>query len=475
MSKANLTAGRIEAFRSDGNSQSFLWDTQINGLAVRAAPGGRKSYILQARFNGKVKRLTIGDVTAWGIEESRDKDGNIIVPGARQEARRLQALMDQGIDPGQQKAERIAEAEAKREAAQHNDAIAIEAWQAYIEARKGKWSANHLADHDNVAKEGGEKRTRGRRPGEPEFTQPGALRPLLLKPLSAIDADTVRDWLQVEAERRPTHARLAFGLLRAFLNWCSDRKEYRGIVHVEACAPRIAKDQLPKKAAKVDCLQREQLPAWFKQVGTIKNPVIATYLQMALITGARREEIASLKWSDIDFQWNAIRMHDKVEGERTIPLTPYVASLLAKLKRANDTPPPKYRILNGKKVENDLENWKPSEWVFASKAAESGRLQEPRIQHTKACTAAGISGLTIHGLRRSFGTLAEWVECPAGIAAQIMGHKPSATAEKHYRVRPLDLLRMWHTKIEGWILEQASIVQPEPEAAPKLVVVGGGQ
>jgi hypothetical protein len=44
--------------------------------------------------------------------------------------------------------------------------------------------------------------------------------------------------------------------------------------------------------------------------------------------------------------------------------------------------------------------------------------------------------------------------------AQIMGHKPSATAEKHYRRRPLDLLRLWHVKIEAWILEQAGIEQP---------------
>ncbi len=58
----------------------------------------------------------------------------------------------------------------------------------------------------------------------------------------------------------------------------------------------------------------------------------------------------------------------------------------------------------------------------------------------------------------------EWVECPAGIAAQIMGHKPSATAEKHYRHRPLDLLRMWHVKIEKWTLEQAGIKQPEEES-----------
>jgi hypothetical protein len=46
---------------------------------------------------------------------------------------------------------------------------------------------------------------------------------------------------------------------------------------------------------------------------------------------------------------------------------------------------------------------------------------------------------------------------PAGVVAQIMGHKPSATAEKHYTVRPLDLLRVHHEKIEAWILEQAGI------------------
>jgi len=68
-----------------------------------------------------------------------------------------------------------------------------------------------------------------------------------------------------------------------------------------------------------------------------------------------------------------------------------------------------------------------------------------------------LPDLSIHGLRRSFGSLAEWTETPAGVVAQIMGQKPSAIAEKHYRRRPLDLLRMWHVKIEQWILEQAGI------------------
>ncbi len=78
---------------------------------------------------------------------------------------------------------------------------------------------------------------------------------------------------------------------------------------------------------------------------------------------------------------------------------------------------------------------------------------------------AAIDALTLHGLRRSFGTLSEWLEVPAGVVAQIQGHKPSATAEKHYRVRPLDLLRVHHERIEAWILEQAG-VQCDAKAAP---------
>ena len=235
------------------------------------------------------------------------------------------------------------------------------------------------------------------------------------------------------------------------------RPDYSGIAGADACQTRTAKSTLPKKKAKTDCLQKEQLPAWFAAVRAINNPVIAAYLQTLLLTGSRRDELAGLKWNDVDFRWQALTIRDKVEGERTIPLTPYVAEMLLGLKRRNNTPPPRHRILRGKKIENDLTKWKPSQWVFSSPSAESGRLQEPSIQHRKVCVVAGIEGLTLHGLRRSFSTLTEWVECPAGVVAQIMGHKPSATAEKHYKVRPLDLLRMWHTKIETWMLKEAGI------------------
>ena len=117
-------------------------------------------------------------------------------------------------------------------------------------------------------------------------------------------------------------------------------------------------------------------------------------------------------------------------------------------------------------------NWQPSPWVFSSSRAEKGYLQEPRIAHNRALAAAGLPHITMHGLRRSFGTLAEWVEAPVGIVAQIQGHKPSAIAEKHYRVRPLDLLRRWHERIEAWMLEQGELSlapnAPAPSAAGAL-------
>jgi intergrase/recombinase len=69
--------------------------------------------------------------------------------------------------------------------------------------------------------------------------------------------------------------------------------------------------------------------------------------------------------------------------------------------------------------------------------------------------------------------LTEWLEVPAGVVAQIQGHKPSATAEKHYRVRPLDLLRVHHERIEAWILEQAGIVF-DAKAAPGCAARSGG-
>lgn len=419
LTKVRLTPARITAHTCPPDkTQAFLWDSVAPGLAVRATVG-KRSYIFQGRLSGQSIRMTIGDTSIWTIEQARAR------------ARELQSQIDFGRDPRQVKQERIAADTRAREAAKTNAEPALAAWRNYIEARASKWSERHKTDHETMARDGGEPVTQGRRIGAPAYTEQGILRPLLDLPLQEITRDRVARWLDSETTRRPTRARLALSLLITFIHWCGNQPTYRHQANIDACA-RLKRD-IPKPQRRTDCLQREQLPLWFEHVRKIENPVISAYLQALLLTGARREELAELRWDDVGFRWQTLHIADKVEaGGRTIPLTPYVATLLQSLPRIN-------------------------EWVFSSERAKSGRLQEPRIAHNQAVEAAGLPALSIHGLRRSFATLSEWVEAPVGVVAQIMGHKPSAIAERHYKHRPINLLRMWHTKIEEWILHEAGM------------------
>ena len=429
MATAKFTAGRVNSFKcEEGKSQDFLWCEEVAGLAVRATPNSNTNrYIFQSKIKGKTMRLTIGKVGSWSIKD------------AQAEARRLQVEIDKGNDPRQQVADKLAEEIAKDKTKKERDsAKALQekrealtlgmVWYIYIEARRKKWSKWSIRDHENIARLGGEKKVRGN-----GVTEDGPLASLLNVKLSELTGIRISQWLAKEAETRPTRAALAFRLLSGFINWCDSQVEYAGLVPSGVCKSQQVRDELPSSNAKEgDCLQREQLGPWFKSVNKLSNRVQSIYLQALLLTGARRRELAELKWVDVDFQWLSMTIRDKVEGERTIPLTPYVSHLISSLPRRN-------------------------EWVFSSTTSANGHIEEPRQPHKRALVSAELPDLIIHGLRRSFGSLAEWTETPAGVVAQIMGQKPSAIAEKHYRRRPLDLLRMWHIKIEEWILEQAEI------------------
>lgn len=435
MAKIAFTAGRVSGFKCPPDKkQAFMWDVTAPGLGLRATPAGKPAYVFQSVYQGKDLRITIGSPAAWSI------------PDAQAKARELQRLIDEGKDPRDLKREAIAAVEAKRQQEQEREqadkvaAVTVgEAWAAYIAERTPHWGELHRKDHERLTRAGGETSKRGTRGRG--VTIAGPLHPLLGLALRDLTAPVIEAWAAREAQTRPTAARLAWRLLKAFLGWCAEQPEYAPVLpSVNPAKTKKAREALGKPKAKDDSLLKEQLPAWFAAVRSVGNQTVAAYLQTLLLTGARPGEVLAMRWNDLNTQWRGLTIRDKVEGERVIPLTPYVHNLLAALPRRN-------------------------EFVFASSRNENTPLTEPNHAHDKACKVAAIDGLTLHGLRRSFGTLSEWLEVPSGVVAQIQGHKPSATAEKHYRVRPLDLLRVHHERIEAWILEQAGIVfdaQAEP-------------
>lgn len=135
--RENLTETRIKSYACPiGKHQVFFWDATIKRLAVRVTASGNKSFVFESYLERKTIRLTIGDVSNWNIE------------AARKEARRLQSLLDQKIDPREILKGKKAEKEAEKAAIESNKTYTLEAlletYADYLDAR-GKHKSGKLA------------------------------------------------------------------------------------------------------------------------------------------------------------------------------------------------------------------------------------------------------------------------------------------------------------------------------------------
>ena len=407
-------------------AREYHWCKDTPGFGLLVSSSGTKTWVSARRVKGK---------KVWRVLGKVQGANSISAEAARKLFQVINNELSSGID-------RVEENRQQKITDASNTITVAEVWSVYLEERKPRWGGRHYADHISLSAVGGEKYKRGT-----GTTQPGPLYKFMNLPLRDLSAPAIEAWAAREGKTRPTVARLAWRCLKAFLGWCAEQPKYAQVLPTTNPAKtKKARESLGKPGTKSDALERGQLPAWFDAVTKIHNPVVAAALQTMLLTGARPGEVLSLCWEDINTQWKSIQIRDKVEGTREIPATPYVLQLLGALPRRNG-------------------------YVFAGLRREI--VAYPTEPHTRACTSAGLEGLTLHGLRRSFKSLTEWLDIPAGVVAQLMGHKPSATAEKHYTVRPLDLLRIHHERIEAWILVQAGIkfgAEPKPASAHLRVV-----
>ena len=430
--RVNLTAGRVEAFTCPPDkTQAFLWDTDTPTLALRATPTGRKTYVFESRLNGATIRVNVGTVADWPIKKARTR------------AQELKMLIDTGTDPRELERQQQADKQAQAAADTANTVTVGDLWPRYLTEgrpkRKDAWKPGYRADIETMAAPGGVKKLRGQ-----GMTRPGPMFPLMALALGDVTEDALQVWFEREAVASKHQAARALMMFRGFLRWCAARPEYRKLIDRDAGKAPAILENLPANIKRTDALEAAQVSGWWAGVEQLSNRTASAYLRALLLTGARREELAGLTWANVDFQWRKLTIADKVDATRTIPLTPYLAQVLATLPRVN-------------------------QFVFAS-AGKLGRIADTRKSHTTALQSAGIETLTIHGLRRSFSLLGEAAGAPAGAIAQVMGHKPSATAEG-YRPRSVDALRPFLAQIEAHILATAGVQFTAAVEPGKLRVV----
>lgn len=171
---------------------------------------------------------------------------------------------------------------------------------------------------------------------------------------------------------------------------------------------KISKFKEPR--GRVRFLSEEERPVLLEACQHSDNPYLYMIVVLALSTGARKNEILSLKWADIDFERKTIILHETKNGDRrTLPLQGLAFDLVSAHA--------KMRIL-------------VCEYVFPSKKVtkdKSGKfIYQPidiRTAWENALKNAGIEDFRFHDLRHSAASYLAMNGASLAEIADVLGHK----------------------------------------------------
>lgn len=251
--------------------------------------------------------------------------------------------------------------------------------------------------------------------------------------VSSLTGDLVASKFKKIAESKAgtSQANSAMRFLRSLLNFTE--AVWEGVL------PQNPVDALKKRRLwavenkKEDRLFPEQINGWLVVVRT-GSPIMAGYLEFILLTGCRRSEASDLMWVDVNRKRETLIFKDTKNGtDRTIPIGERVGELLT--------------ILRNHKV-------KDCDFVFPStnRTGDVVATHWPVKLNGKACKAVGAV-CTVHGLRRTFATELERLDCPQIPLKALLGHSMKGDVTTgHYVQVDVERLRPWIEKYETAIL-----------------------
>lgn len=162
----------------------------------------------------------------------------------------------------------------------------------------------------------------------------------------------------------------------------------------------------------------EELPKFFESLDAEPNVVIRDYIYISLITGARRANVLSMKWEDINFNAKTWYIKETKNGEhQTIPLVDKAIEILQTIKETNK-----------------------SKFVFPANSAV-GHLVEPKSAWKRILQRAGIEqsadtsqNLRLHDLRRSMGSYLAMTGASNFVIGKALNHKSQAATAIYARM-----------------------------------------
>jgi integrase len=388
-----FTAKSVEHIKP-GATRREIPDGGCAGLYLQVQPSGKKSWAVRYRYQGHPTKLTLIGVTS--------------LADARVAATRAREQVAKGMDPAKAKAD----AKIRTDAAKADTVTAI--------------CENYLK------REGGKLRTLDQRVS----ILKRLVYPMLgSRPIGEIRRSEIVHLLdRVEDNSGPRAADVTLGVLRRIFHWHEKRSdEFRSPI-IRGMARQNAKDHRRERILDDDELRR----IW---VATADGSPFASLVRLALLTSARRNEIAGLRWDEIDGDvWTLPPSRSKTKVEVVRPLSAAALAVLEGMPRIDGC-----------------------DFIFTSNAISP--INNFSDSKRKLDLVSGTSGWRLHDLRRSSRSLLSRAGVNSDVAEKCLGHARGDIVERYDRH---SYTREMRDAFEALSALVARIVNPPPEVVADM-------
>jgi integrase len=410
MPRMKLTEKALDRLKAPHPSgkQVLFWDSELRGfgLLVSGVTNAR-TFVVQHEINGQTRRVTVGPANVMSLKDAQAR------------AKTVLGQFYAGVDP------------------KHG--------------RRGAMTLRSALDDYVAARAALKPKTvKNYRDALERYLQDWMDLPILRQ----INADMVekrhraiRDEVaaggRYKGEAIANYAMRALGALWTF---AADR-EPRSPDGREPALPRNPVGRLKRQWFEVPRRERlvraDELPAFYKAVCALPNPVARDYLLLLLFTGLRRTEAALLAWDDIDFGQRLIRIpaaRTKAGRKLDLPMTDVVRDLLVAR-----------RALGRER------------FVFPS-VGKSGHITEPKTPLQEIAKKSGIR-VSAHDLRRTFITVAESCDISPMALKCLINHSLGSDVTSGYVQVTTERLRLPAQRVADRLKALCGIVPPEGTVA----------
>lgn len=287
MPKLNETFVKNASYPERG--QKIYYDTDLPGFGIRVTKAGTKSFILNYHINKRERRFTIGKSPAWSAAAAREK------------AKELRRLVDQGFDPLEERNER-------REAP-----TVADLWAEYEKAHLPKLSPRSQIDQ------------RGMWANSilPELAT------VAVRDLSSRQVDRLHAKI---SEKTSTRANRVLQVLRKALNLAI---RWKWIEKNPATGFHKNDEHSREKY-----LTPEEYERVFAALESMPNQKAANAIRLLILTGTRRGEVLGLEWEDLDLDrgiWNRPPHKSKDRKAKRVPFSNDALFLLKAMRDDADS------------------------------------------------------------------------------------------------------------------------------------------